>query len=141
MDQDWFEEKAANAAIADFWSLQRDHPDEGEVVMATKTEAKNINAEKDLLAMAPPGFQVWWFRAYGNRLLKDGEVLYVPYLRVALEAWRAALTPAFGTSPEEKERNNVISKAVITHGTQPATQPAKPEASKPERVTDDDVSF
>ena len=53
-------------------------------------EQKVIDAEQELLAHAPTAFTIWWKNAYGERLRKQGEVLYVPYLRVALEAWKAS---------------------------------------------------
>lgn len=142
-EQDWFEERWSD--IADYWSMQSSDPDRAEVVMATKTEAKNINAEKELLSQSPPGFQVWWFRAYGNRLLQQGEVLYIPYLRVALEAWRAALTPVGGqptpeqvkavTQPPKNEENDFINSK------QPGEKSLLDAQSKLKDNRDEEINF
>jgi len=60
----------------------------GEKSAATEKELDNIKVETELLKDAPPAFKNWWTIAYGDRLRKQGELLYIPYLRVALEAWK-----------------------------------------------------
>lgn len=54
---------------------------------ATAKEVDNIQAEEGLLRGMSESFKTWWKVAYGDRLRKDGEMLYIPYLRVAKEAW------------------------------------------------------
>jgi len=59
----------------------------GEPDAATPKELENIQVASQLLLKAPVEFSNWWSVAYGERLRKQGELMYVPYLRVALEAW------------------------------------------------------
>jgi hypothetical protein len=60
----------------------------GEKAAATEKELDNIKIEDELMKNAPPAFKIWWSVAYGDRLRKQGEIVYIPYLRVALETWR-----------------------------------------------------
>ena len=59
----------------------------GEPDAASPKELDNLAVSKEILAKAPPSFVNWWSVAYGERLRKDGELHYIGYLRVALEAW------------------------------------------------------
>ena len=59
----------------------------GEPDAATPKELDNIKASTEILAKAPRAFVNWWSIAYGERLRKEGELHYIGYLRVALEAW------------------------------------------------------
>ena len=81
-DQPWAEEK---------WAKLLDWFDCGDSVTSSIKERAVINVEVELLKDAPIGFLPWWRGAYGERLRKDGEQLYIAHLRVALEAWGAAL--------------------------------------------------
>lgn len=57
---------------------------------ASAIEKSNLDAEAALLLGVTTRFREWWSRAYGERLRKSGELNYIPYLRVAIEAWAAA---------------------------------------------------
>lgn len=46
--------------------------------------------EQTLIGMSPRGFKEWWSGAYGSRLRSQGELLYIPYMRVAINAWTAS---------------------------------------------------
>jgi len=72
---------------------------EGDNATATPKEVENLTIGNDLLERAPVGFKAWWVAAYGERLRKQGEMHYIPYLRVAVEAWKAALLT---TKPPEE---------------------------------------
>jgi len=52
-------------------------------------EKENYDAEAELLAGQPKEFKDFWFRAYGDRLRKDGAERYIGYLRVAITTWDA----------------------------------------------------
>lgn len=65
----------------------------GATKASTPKERQVFDDGKDILAGAPPGFPEWWSRAYGERLRRDGQDLYIPYLRVSLDAWHAAIRP------------------------------------------------
>ena len=56
--------------------------------LSTPIELENISVEKSLLADASEEFKAFWARAYGERLRRDGEILYIAHLRVALTAWK-----------------------------------------------------
>lgn len=45
--------------------------------------------EQYLIGQSPQGFKSWWASAYGARLRSQGELHYIPYMRVALAAWAA----------------------------------------------------
>lgn len=66
----------------------------GEKAASTPKERQVFDDGKDILLGAPPGFADWWKRAYGDRLRRDGQDLYIPYLRVSLDAWHAAIRPS-----------------------------------------------
>lgn len=59
----------------------------GDKSAATEKELDNIKVEDEIMKSAPPAFKNFWAVAYGDRLRKQGELLYIPYLRVALESW------------------------------------------------------
>ncbi len=63
---------------------------QGEVASSTPSEREVIDVSGPLLASMSTVFQLWWARAYGERLRKQGEMNYVAYLRVAIAAWSQA---------------------------------------------------
>jgi len=77
LKQDGFAEK--NPAMAKYIK--------GEPDAATPKELENIKVSETILAKAPEAFKHWWSVAYGERLRREGELYYIGYLRVALEAW------------------------------------------------------
>lgn len=62
----------------------------GDNATATPKEVENNSLEESLLLSMPTPFKLWWLKAYGDRLRKCGPDFYIPYLRVAIEAWTAA---------------------------------------------------
>jgi hypothetical protein len=59
----------------------------GDASAASEKELDNIKVEQEILKNAPPAFINFWNVAYGDRLRKQGELVYIPYLRIALESW------------------------------------------------------
>lgn len=57
---------------------------------APAIEQKNNEEESELFRRAPEPFKHWWTIAYGDRLRKQGAHNYIPFMRVALEAWLQA---------------------------------------------------
>lgn len=82
LQQDWTEEKYPD--LFEFWS--------GGGVPTTQNEAATLEDETRILQSMPPDFSKWWLGAYG-RLRTSSPDLYIPYLRVAVEGWSAALRP------------------------------------------------
>lgn len=82
IEQDGFAEK--NAALFAFFTGN-------EEAASTHTERKVIDEEQEFLTLnSPPAeFLQWWKTAFGERLRKQGEQLYIPYMRVALSAWNS----------------------------------------------------
>ena len=80
-DQEWAEEKYPD--IFAFFV-------EGEDATATSKEIETNTAEADILISMPASFSTWWNRAYGERLRQAGMDFYLPYMRVAREAWLAS---------------------------------------------------
>lgn len=62
----------------------------GEHEASTEKERENIDVEGELLAGQPEAFKKFWFKSYGERLRKTGEMNYIGYLRVAITTWNAA---------------------------------------------------
>jgi hypothetical protein len=62
-------------------------------------ERANITAEHTLLEDAPKEFILFWRRAYGERLRRDGEILYIAHLRVALTTWKSCEALYSGQAP------------------------------------------
>ena len=58
--------------------------------VSTPKENENLAIEAQLLLSMSEPFKRWWLRAYGERLRKQGEFMYIPYLRVAIAAWTEA---------------------------------------------------
>lgn len=56
----------------------------------TPEERRNVDVEGELLAGQPEAFKKFWFKSYGERLRKTGEMNYIGYLRVAITTWAAA---------------------------------------------------
>jgi len=59
--------------------------------VSTPSEAETDAAEDSLMSDAPDGFADWWWKQYGKNLRQIKSPMYVGYLRVALEAWKAGL--------------------------------------------------
>lgn len=78
-----------------------DYFTEGVSVSATPKEIQNIEIEGELMRNMDAEFKAWWAKAYGEKLRKQGEMVYIPYLRVAIHAWEAALETEL--LPEEHE--------------------------------------
>jgi len=55
----------------------------------TVDELETDTAEDLLMSDAPDGFGDWWWKQYGKNLRREKSSLYLGYLRVALEAWKA----------------------------------------------------
>lgn len=62
----------------------------GDQATSTPVEREVLATEEVLLNSVSTPFRQWWFRSYGDRLRKDGEVHYIAYLRAAIGAWEAA---------------------------------------------------
>lgn len=62
----------------------------GDTTCATPKENQNIVAEDALLLSMSTPFRKWWFAAYGDKLRLQGELNYIPFLRVAINSWCAA---------------------------------------------------
>lgn len=56
---------------------------------STPRERANLEIGDQLLKGMSREFQMWWQRAYGEKLRRQGELIYIPILRVAIEAWKA----------------------------------------------------
>jgi len=86
--QEWFADKWKD--LAAFFS--------GTVTTKDIADTKVVDAAIDLVKDAPTDFITWWDKAYGTRLRLEGRDLYIPYLRVALGAWKACATTFEGPS-------------------------------------------
>jgi hypothetical protein len=116
---------------------------EGDAVSSTEAERGVIDLEKQLLLSMSTTFTRWWMKAYGDRLRLAGEMFYIPYLRVAIEAWHAAelqfekagisLSPPM---PMSTPKPLPIAKTAIG----PATSPLSKPLDKVE-TPDEDVPF
>lgn len=80
LEQSWFLEKYPD--IVAIWSGK-------EVEVSTTSERETLVDEGNILATMPKDFQLWWHQAYGTRLRTAGGMNYIPFLRVAKEAWLA----------------------------------------------------
>ena len=54
---------------------------------AEPIEHSNNEEETDLFRRAPEAFKHWWSVAYGDRCRKQASHNYIPFMRVALDAW------------------------------------------------------
>lgn len=98
--QDGFQEK--NSELYNFFTL-------GEEESSTPVEREVLDLEKQVLLSVEKAFTDWWSSAYGERLRKQGENFYIPYLRVAIAAWSAAqahcATTILKTPPSANPKN------------------------------------
>jgi uncharacterized protein (DUF3820 family) len=85
MQQDWFTDP--NGRWADIFAYFSAESDEA---IATDGELARDKMESDLLNEMPKEFLVWWTRQYGIRFKQTHADMFIPYLRVAREAWLAA---------------------------------------------------
>lgn len=118
--QDGFKEK--NAALYEYFTTGPKEP--------TAAEAANNNAEDQILSVAPQEFKDWWKAAYGERLRKDGNTLYIGYLRVAF----AGFQTGYGVAKFKYDHAHPKTEAIIHRPTNPS--PVK----NPELFTDE-VAF
>lgn len=63
---------------------------DGDTKTGSTQEIESNNIETTLLNSLPDCFSKWWFASYGDRLRSSGPDFYIPYLRVAVEAWTAS---------------------------------------------------
>lgn len=70
-----------NPALAEYFRTGKED--------ATPKEVENNDTGELLLGSMNDRFRAWWARAYGDRLRTQGPMTYIPYLRVAIEAWKA----------------------------------------------------
>jgi hypothetical protein len=127
--QDWFESK---------WPKYAEWFKSGDASTSTEDERKTITTEESILSVAPIGFNSWWKTAYGERLRRDGGILYIAHLRVALAAWNGAIAYAEGSGPSTTQTNCITAPVLKTPRlvTTPITFP------KPTQVTpSEDVTF
>jgi len=108
---------------------------------ASRLKKKKIfNAEESLLADAPYGFIEWWNRAYGNRLLIMGESFYIPYLRVALEAWCGCMEQGkkeVTVTPTSTRKIKQSGELLINF----KAKQLNPETKEKQTETDEDIPF
>lgn len=116
----------------------------GEKTASTKTEREVVDLEAKVLADAPPAFKIWWGIAYGERLRKQGEMLYIPHLRVALEAWQHATSVQI-TQHNQQQRTAAgkLHQPTETQLLRAVLPPSKPAIVPPPKanVLDEDVPF
>ena len=92
MEQDWFTDpKGRWRGVYAYFKARLSGDEEAEETLSTPKERSNINIEHELLKDASPSFITFWKRSYGERLRKDGEILYIAHLRVALAAYNAGV--------------------------------------------------
>ena len=77
MKQDGFADKNKDLAK---WIKEGD-------ASAEPIEHSNNEEETDLFRRAPEAFKHWWSVAYGDRCRKQASHNYIPFMRVALDAW------------------------------------------------------
>ena len=124
VEQDWVEEK---------WPQLFKWLNEGDTATSTPKEREVIKTEEMILNSLSVPFRKWWFQAYGDRLRKDGEHLYIGYLRVAATAWEAAskqlVAEQLLPKPTAPKDVDVLAqpKPVVTHAPKPVTLPPDEE--------------
>lgn len=83
--------KDRSPALYAFFARGEDIPDPKAVATDKALSTELLAIKNDLLNSAPEGFKAWWQQAYG-RLDTEGPNTLIPYLRVAIEAWRGCAT-------------------------------------------------
>lgn len=84
-DQDGFEDKNPDLFL---------YFTQGAAASSSESERDMDEVEDRLLKPTSPEFKTFWFRAYGERLRKNGgEGVYLSYLRVAISTWDACKNP------------------------------------------------
>lgn len=128
LKQDGFAEK--NPAMA-AWIKN------GDFASSTPKEREVLATEELLLNSASVPFRQWWFRCYGDRLRKGGEVHYIAYLRVALSAWDAA-----NRQLAEAALEPITPSVPLKPAYAPAPKPTKPTYfAHAQDILDEDVPF
>lgn len=118
-EQEWMK-TPKNQQLYDFFT-------QGESVTSTPKEVQTIETEREILAGASPEFKAFWFRSYGERLRKMGEINYIAYLRVALQTWESCCEE-FGI--DETPRGDMHHP--------PVDEPQEPEeVDEPDKPTDE----
>lgn len=80
LEQAWFVEK--NPEIVAIWGGK-------EKEVSTVSEHEVLDSEAEIFKSMPPEFKTWWMSAYGTRMRQANGMTYIPFLRVAKEAWCA----------------------------------------------------
>ena len=112
---------------------------EGDAVSSTPAERGVIDLERQLLLSMSTAFTRWWMKAYGDRLRLAGEMFYIPYLRVAIEAWHAAELQfeKAGLGPPIPAPKPIPAAPKPVAATSPLSKPL----DKVETPVDDEVNF
>ncbi len=97
---------------------------------STPKEVSNINTGDELLNTMGDRFRAWWKTAYGERMRTQGEMNYIPFLRVAIAAWT-----------EGAKNSNPQVAALPPHIPAPTLDPLKAPLPKAIDNRDEEINF
>jgi hypothetical protein len=92
---------------------------------AAPIEQSNNEEETDLFRRAPEAFRHWWTIAYGDRCRKQAAHNYIPFMRVALEAWLHAT--GIQLAAKSNPPATTPSETSLLRSSLPPSTPAKAE--------------
>jgi len=93
---------------------------------AEPIEHDNNEQETDLFRRAPEAFKHWWTIAYGDRCRKQAAHNYIPFMRVALEAWLHATGIQLAAQKPQPVAPATVTQPSQTDLLRSALPPSKP---------------